>query len=33
MKKLVLLSFLFAVAFSFASERIVVAEEFTRVGG
>ncbi len=33
MKKLVLLSFLLAVAFSFASERIVVAEEFTRVGG
>lgn len=33
MQKVLVLSLLLAVAFSFASERIVVAEEFTRVGG
>ena len=33
MKKVIVISLLFAVAFSFASERVVVAEEFTRVGG
>ena len=33
MNKVIVLSLFLAVAFSFASERVVVAEEFTRVGG
>lgn len=33
MNKVLVFSLLLACAFSFASERIVVAEEFTRVGG